>query len=129
MEPENPYEPPQHSGPTPGEEMSSVEFGRRRRLWTWLSLAPGLIPLLGVIMALRTDSDWLVYSIANVWIVPPWLILCACMIPAPRHLQGTWQAVLWKIGWYVLFIIVHLVLIYLSMYAGCSMRPSRGSWH
>ena len=109
--------------------MSSVEFGRRRRLWTWLSLAPGLIPLLGVILAFDPKSEWLVYPLANVWIVPPWLILCACMIPAPRHLMGTWPAVFWKLGWYVLFIIVHLVLIYVAIYAGCSMQPAQNSWH
>jgi hypothetical protein len=132
MTPENPYESPQHSSPVPLEMMDSVEFGKRRRFWTWMSFAPAVLPLLGVLVAVtdRGAGEWLMLLIVTLYAVPLWLILCACLVPAPRHYQHTWQRVLWKIGWYFLFIIIHIVILYAAVFAGCSLMPtSSGSWH
>lgn len=132
MNSKNPYESPQHTSPVPREMMDSVTFGQKRRFWTWASLAPALLPLLALIIALfeRERTDWIVLPIFSFYAVPVWLILCACLVPAPRHFDRTWKRVLWKIGWYFLFIIIHLVIIYAAVFAGCSlMTPSSRSWH
>jgi hypothetical protein len=135
MEPEHPSDPPQHAPLPPGdahEQWSSVDFQKRRRFWSWMSLAPAVLPLLAVLMAPLDDrkGDWLVMLAASIWITPVWLILCACMVPAPRHLAGSATGVFWKIGWFFLFIILHIVILYAGLYAGCTLMPvSKQGWH
>jgi hypothetical protein len=131
MTPENPYESPQHSSPVPREMMDSVTFGNKRRFWTWMSLAPAVLPLLGLIVAFTDGGlgEWLLTLFVAVYGIPLWLILCACMVPAPRHYEHLWQRVLWKTGWYFLFIVFHLAVLYAAVSAGCSVMTPSGSWH
>ncbi len=54
---------------------------------------------------------WLLLFILSIYAAPVWLILCACLVPAPLHYDHKWKTALWKIGWYFLFIIIHLVIL------------------